>query len=278
MSETASDVLMKAWKGPSGNAWVDLQETLDGMFAPFEERLVAAVAAHGARQVLDVGCGTGSTTIAAARQAGLDGRAVGVDISEPMLALARERAAQAGVDATFICADAQSHAFSPASFDFVISRFGVMFFGNPTQAFANIRRATTDDAGLYCIVWRGPEENPFMTAAERAVRPLLPQLPVREPNAPGQFGFADDARARRLLAEAGWRGVDIQPLDVECIFPQRDLESYTTRLGPVGGLMHELDESTRARVTEKLHSAFTDYVHGSEVRFKAACWEISARA
>jgi SAM-dependent methyltransferase len=263
-----------AWSG--GNAWIDAQEMLDGMFAPFEELLVQAVTAHAAKRVLDIGCGTGSTTIAAAGKVGGAGHAVGIDISDPMLAVARERAARAGVAATFICGDAQTHAMPQASFDFFISRFGVMFFSDPIQAFANLKRAATEDAGLYCIAWRGAEENPFMTTAERAVGSLLPNLPARVPNAPGQFGFADDGRVRGILEDAGWRGIEVSPLDVECKFPRRELERYTTRMGPVGNMLHEVDATTRGQVIEKLHSAFDEFVHGSEVRYNAACWAIGA--
>jgi SAM-dependent methyltransferase len=278
MSANPADVQRKAWNGPGGNAWVEHQELLDGMFAPFEKLLVEAVSRHSAKRVLDIGCGTGSTTIAAVRKIGAAGRAVGVDISEPMLSVARERAARAGVAASFVCADAQTHLFPPASFDFFISRFGVMFFADPIQAFANLKRAATDGAGLHCIAWRGPEENPFMTTAEQAVGPLLPNLPARVANAPGQFGFADDGRVRGILEDAGWRGIEILPLDVECRFPQRELEGYTTRLGPVGNLLPEVDASTRVRIIETLHTAFAAYVHGPEVRFTAACWAFSARA
>jgi SAM-dependent methyltransferase len=276
MSANPADAQKNAWNGPGGNAWVDFQEMLDGMFAPFEKLLVEAVAKHSAKRVLDIGCGTGSTTIAAARKIGAAGRAVGVDISEPMLAVARERATDAGVAASFVWADAQTHEFPQASFDFVISRFGVMFFADPIQAFANLKRAATDDAGLYCIAWRGPEENPFMTAAEHAVGPLLPNLPARVPNAPGQFGFADDGRVRGILEDAGWRGIEVRPLDVECKFPQRELERYTTRMGPVGNMLHEVDATTRGHVIEKLRTAFVEFVHGTEVRYTAACWAISA--
>ena len=91
--------------------------------------------------MLDVGCGTGSTTLAVARQLGANGDSIGIDISEPMIAAARARAEREAAPARFICADAQEHAFEPASFDMIISRFGVMFFDDPVRAFANLRRA-----------------------------------------------------------------------------------------------------------------------------------------
>src|SRR5947209_8238676 len=116
------------WNGTSGNAWVEAQTLLDDLFEPFERRLAGAVSTHSARRVLDIGCGTGSTTLAAARCAGPEGRGVGIDISEPMLAVARARAEREHSTAQFIHADAQTHAFQAAAFDLIISRFGVMFF------------------------------------------------------------------------------------------------------------------------------------------------------
>jgi ubiquinone/menaquinone biosynthesis C-methylase UbiE len=275
---STADEQMKLWNGSAGHAWVDMQELLDGLFKPFEERLADAVASGSRRHVLDVGCGTGSTTLAVARRIGAAGRCVGIDISEPMLAIARTRAEHEAARATFICADAQTHAFEPASFDQIISRFGVMFFGDPVRAFANLRGAGAKDAELRVIAWRSPAENPFMTTAERAAAPLLPQMPPRQSDGPGQFAFADERRVRRILEQSGWMSIDIQPMDVECVLPQKMLGLYVTRLGPVGMILQNADERTRALVTETVLAAFQPFVRGTEVRFTAACWMIVARA
>jgi len=266
------------WNGLAGRAWVESQELLDRMLKPFEDLLVQAVAARPAARVLDVGCGTGSTTLAVARALSSEGRCIGVDISGPMIAAAQSRAGSEGSPAGFIQADAQVHAFDAAGFDLIISRFGVMFFDDPVQAFTNLRRAASDAAGLQLIVWRSPAENPFMTTAERAAAPLLPQLPARQPDAPGQFGFADPQRVRRILEQGGWAGIDIRPVDVACTLPERDLVTYLTRLGPLGRVLPEVDEPTRSRVVETVRAAFDPYVHGDEVRFDAACWIVGAQA
>lgn len=266
------------WNGLGGRAWVEAQELLDRMFQPFEELLVQAVATRPGARVLDVGCGTGSTTLAVASSLGPDGRCIGVDISEPMIAAAQARAERAGARAGFIRADAQAHAFDAAGFDRIISRFGVMFFDDPVPAFANLRRAASDAAGLQLIVWRSPAENPFMTTAERAAAPLLPKLPARQPDAPGQFGFADPRRVRRILDESGWAAIDIRPVDVTCTLPEKELVTYLTRLGPLGRVLPEVDGQTRIRVIETVRAAFDPYVQGDEVRFDAACWIVGAQA
>jgi SAM-dependent methyltransferase len=267
-----------AWNGPAGRAWVDAQEVLDQMFKPFEDLLVEAVAARSAVRVLDVGCGTGSTTLAVARLLGANGRCTGVDISEPMIEAARGRAERESLPASFIQANAETHAFEPESFDMIISRFGVMFFVDSVQAFTNLRRAATRDGELRFLAWRSAAENPFMTTAERAAAPLLPNLPARRPDAPGQFAFADQRRVYSILDESGWVEIKIEPVDVACTLPADGLGRYLERIGPVGRILQDADDQTRTRVIEAVRAAFDPYVDGSEVRFSAACWMVSARA
>ena len=266
------------WNGIAGHAWVEAQGTLDAMLRPFQDLLVEAVAAGPGGRVLDVGCGTGSTTLAIARQLGANGHATGIDISAPMLDHARARAERERSSATFVCADAQKHAFEPASHDMIVSRFGVMFFADPVDAFANLRRAAAPGGLLHVIVWQGPAENPFMTTAERAAAPLLPEIPPRRADGPGQFGLADDGRVRDILARSGWAEPEIEPIELTCTMPEPELLGYVTRLGPLGRILPAVDEHRRAEIVETVRAAFDPYVQGSEVRFTAACWRVGARA
>jgi len=266
------------WNGRSGNTWVDLQELLDRMLKPLEDRLLDAIPAGSADRVLDVGCGTGSTTLAIARRLGASGRSTGIDISEPMTNWARVRAERDGVPATFIRADAQTHAFEPASFDRIVSRLGVMFFGDAVAAFANLRRAAKDHAELRFVAWRSAADNPFMTTAERAAAPLLPSVPPRLADAPGQFAFADPERVRHILERSGWSDIRIEPIEAACALPEKDLLRYATRLGPLGRVLPDADEHTRAQVIETVRAAFEPYAQGDEIRFTNACWMVSARA
>jgi len=154
----------------------------------------------------------------------------------------------------------------------------VMFFADPVAAFANLRRAATADAAMRLLAWRSAAENPFMTTAERAAAPLLPDLPPRRPDAPGQFAFADHRRVHGILADSGWTDIDIHAIDVACTLPERELVPYLARLGPVGQALQDADEQTKARVLDAVRPAFDPYVRGAEVRFTAACWMIAARA
>lgn len=277
VSQKRSDEQQALWNGTAGQAWVEAQDTLDQMLKPFEDLLVEAAAAEPRTRVLDVGCGTGSTTLAIETRLNGETQCVGVDLSQPMLERARMRAEQAGAAATFVCADAERYPFERASFDLFVSRFGVMFFADALQAFQNLRRAARDGAELCFIAWRSAAENPFMTTAERAAAALLPSLPPRDPDAPGQFAFSDSNRVARLLADSGWSEVDVRPLDVQCSFAEKDLLRYVTRMGPLGRVLQQADEPTKERILAVVRPAFEPYVQGATVRFGAACWRISAR-
>jgi SAM-dependent methyltransferase len=266
------------WNGVAGRAWVEMQALLDQVMQPFERLLADAVARRRPARLLDVGCGTGATTIAAARAIGSGGACVGVDVSEPMIELARTRAERERAGATFIRADAQTHAFGPLAFDMIISRFGVMFFEDPLAAFANLRRAAARDAELRVLTWRGPAENPFMLVAEGAAAPLLPDVPARDPNGPGQFAFAEPRRVERVLDDSGWTNVEIRSVDVGCRFPASELVRWFTQLGPLGRVLHQAEASARSRVIESVRSAYDPYVHGDEIRFDAAAWLVVARS
>ena len=265
------------WNDTAGRTWAELQQMLDDMLRPFETPLTGHAVATGARHVLDIGCGAGATTLAIAQALGDGARCVGVDISEPLITAAR--AASAGTRrVAFIKGDAQTYPFEGRSFDTIVSRFGVMFFDDPVSAFRNLRRAARDDATLAFAAWRGAAENDFMTAAERAAAPLLPGLPERSPDAPGQFAFGRPQRVEQILAASGWDDIRISPIDADCSLPAADMMTYATRMGPLGLIFEELDRPLQERITAALRAAFEPYVRGDAVRFTAACWMVTAHA
>ena len=266
------------WNNRGGRAWVEAEEMLDNLFRPQCDTLAEEVGRRPSSRVLDVGCGTGATTVAAAQRLGERGSCTGIDISEPMVTAARARAERERAPARFLLGDAGTHRFEPSSFDLLISRFGVMFFADPVLAFTNLRRAAADGAELRFIVWRDPEENPFMTAAERAAAPLLPDLPPRQPGAPGQFALADPDRVRAILTDSGWTSARLEPVDFSCAMPEPHFDHYLAHLGPVGRALQAEDEPTRTRVLETIRPAFDPYVQAGEARFTAACWMLEARA
>ena len=117
-----------------------------------------------------------------------------------------------------------------------------------------------------------------MTTAERAAASHLPELPARRADAPGQFAFANGQRVRTILEDSGWTDIDVRPIDVACTIAEEDLHLYLTRIGPVARLLQEMDDRVRGQIVEAVRPAFDPYVHGTDVRFNAACWMVGARA
>jgi len=256
-----------------------MQEVLDGMFAPFEMLLIKEALPDAGSRVLDVGCGAGATTIAIAQRLGPTGLCLGVDISAPLISAAKTRASAGRINsAAFVQGDAQTYAFEAGSFDSVLSRFGVMFFDDPEAAFANMRRAARPEGKLTFAAWRSPAENPFMTTAARVAEPLLPMLSIPNPDAPGQFAFADATRVHRILDASGWKDIDVRQIDVPGSIAEKDLPDYITRIGPVGLALRDVDESTRARTVNAVLTALEPYIRDGSAQFTMACWLVNARA
>ncbi|TPK80652.1 class I SAM-dependent methyltransferase [Mesorhizobium sp. B2-4-18] len=267
------------WNDASGKAWVEMQPILDEFLAPFERLVVDAGYPGEGGNVLDIGCGAGATTLAMARRVGNNGRCVGLDISQPLVALATERTqAEEVANASFEVGDAQTYAFESGRFDAVVSRFGIMFFDDPVAAFSNIRQAARRGGKLAFVAWRSPAENDFMTTAGRAAAPFLPTAPAPDPDAPGQFAFADGAKVKRILEASGWSSIDVRQANLPCKIAEGDLMMYATRLGPLAAALREVDQATAEKIITVLPAAFAPFVKDGQARFNAACWLVTALA
>jgi SAM-dependent methyltransferase len=265
------------WNGPAGRAWVDAQEQLDQVLKPFEDLLVEAVRAGSAHHVLDVGCGTGGTTLAVARRLGSDCHCTGVDISAPMIAAAHTRADREGRPASFICADAQTHAFAPASFDTIISRFGVMFFDDPVAAFTNLARAAKPGGRLCFVCWQAKECNPWYTFPSEALAPHIELSPA--PSGPGPFTLAEADRVRQLLDEAGWAETTVDPFEPSMLEGAGGNVDRVIRhmvRGPVAAALRNATPAARAAGLDALRAAISSRTIDGEVRFPTAAWMVEA--
>ena len=198
------------WNGPGGQRWTDRQQSQDIMLAPVSDILIERAKAEGGERIVDVGCGCGATSFALAQRVGPAGHVLGIDISAPMLAQAR-KVQPAGLPVDFVLADATVYPFEPASFDLLFSRFGVMFFADPALSFANMRRAMRPSGRVSFACWREPRENPWMMTPLQAVYQHVPKMPPVGPEDPGPFAFASEARVRRILSEAGFSGIQMEP-------------------------------------------------------------------
>lgn len=262
--------------------WVDEQARYDGTLEPFVEIILDGAALGRTDGVLDVGCGCGATTLAAARAA-TDGRAHGVDLSVAMLERARADARRADIgNATFEQADAQVHPFERAAFDAVISRFGIMFFADPVAAFSNLRRATTPGGRLAFVCWQSMLANDWQLVPSAALARHVPPPEAAPPGAPGMYAFADADRPREVLEAAGWQHVDVQSRQTSLLVGGRgtvdDAVGFVRR-GTVGRTMlADADPDTERRALDSLRDALAQHADRDGVRLGAAVWLVTATA
>lgn len=274
---TANEDQIKFWNEKAGQNWTILQAWMDVNMAAIGDAILAFAQATPDMNVLDIGCGTGATSLAIA---GIGAKVTGVDISKPMLGLARERASKAGLPITFIEADASIHPFTP-EFDLIFSRFGVMFFEAPTIAFANMRKALKSGGRMAFVCWRTPPENPWASAPLLAAKPLLPEQQPPDPLAPGPFAFADPNRVEDILSQSGFSEIRIEKFDTVMTMGD-DLDFVASRMlqiGPLSRAAGEVDDATRARIAEVVQEALANFVRpDGEIAPPAACWLVAAKA
>lgn len=268
------------WNGPAGAEWVRKQALLDDMLAPMTPATVEALGDIAGRSVLDVGCGSGATTMMLAAAAGLQGVALGADISEPLIAYAKQRAREENSTARFVIADAGADFLPDTPYDALFSRFGVMFFEDPVRALSHLRAMTEPGGAFAFVCWRGIEENGWNAIPIDAVMPLLPNKPPPpDPDAPGPAAFANKERTHGLLTDAGWRAITIEPWDGEIVVGPTVAEAadFAANIGVArltAGLNIDRAEIVR-RIAEKMAPlASAD----GAVRAQAACWIVTARA
>ncbi|WP_315775073.1 MULTISPECIES: class I SAM-dependent methyltransferase [unclassified Bradyrhizobium] len=269
------------WNGPGGQRWSDRQEAQDILLAPVSQILIDRIAAKPGDRVLDIGCGCGGLSIALAGQVAPGGHVLGVDISAPMLERARA-VAPAGLPAEFVLADATVHPFAPASFDLLVSRFGVMFFADPVASFANIRRALKPGGRVVFACWREPKANPWMIAPLQAVYRHVPKLPEMAPDDPGPFAFASEARVTRILGEAGFSDVALEAhalsLDVAIGKGLDAAVQSAFEIGPASRALEGHPQETRDAARQSVRELLTQYGRGDSVTLAGSIWLVTARA
>ena len=237
-------------------------------------RAAARVQPHD--RVLDVGCGAGQTTRAAARAA-VRGSALGVDLSAPMLERARRLSDEAGLrNVSYVQADAQTHPFPAAHFDLCISRFGTMFFSDPVAAFTNIGRALRPGARLAMVVWQDHDRNEWATAVRAAL--TGGRRAAAPPTGPGPFSLADPAVTRATLDDAGFDEMDVTDVR-EPVFYGPDTDTAydaVLRLRHVKDLLADLDSTTAGHARERLRATVAAHDTGRGVFFDARAWLVAA--
>jgi ubiquinone/menaquinone biosynthesis C-methylase UbiE len=270
---TANEAQIEYWNGAVGERWARLQETIDASLSAITEALMPFANPRPRERVLDVGCGAGTTTYMLAKAVGPEGNVTGVDISEPMLEVARAR----GIGVNFRKADASTHLFHPTH-DLVFSRFGVMFFEDPVAAFANIRKALKPRGRLAFVCWRDVTKNLWASAPFAAVRDLLPPQEPADPLAPGPFAFADPERLGTILAKAGYQNIRIEQLDTVMVMGATPAEAAVQALniGPLARAATGLDEAVRDKIRGVVESKMATFATERGIALPAACWLVGA--
>lgn len=274
------------WNGEVGTRWARNQAVLDAVFAPLTEALFERAGLNPGAAVLDIGCGSGATTLEAARRIGAAGQVTGADISAPLLAVARGRVgneAPGAAPITFVEADVEQANLG--SFDAALSRFGVMFFPDSRRAFANIRRMLRPGGRLTFLCWRALPENLWVQVPREAVLPLLPEAPPPPaPDTPGPFRFADADALGALLRSVGFGAVTCEALDRDVVLGRGETDAEAAKtaahvalnLGPSSHLVREAEPDLRARAEAAVTEALRRHASGGAVRLRAACWLVQA--
>jgi ubiquinone/menaquinone biosynthesis C-methylase UbiE len=269
------------WNGPGGQHWVDRQQSQDIVFAPISELLIGRAHATAGERVVDVGCGCGDISVLLAQKVGPTGHVLGIDVSAPMLERARQIAPGA-LPVSFVLADATVYPFETSSFDLLASRFGVMFFADPVLSFANLRRALRPSGRLVFACWNEPRENPFFMAPLQAAYKHVPKLPQLSPEDPGPFSFASEQRVRRILSEAGFREIMMEPCTVSLdLAVGRGLEAAvqsTLEIGPSARALAEQPVAVVAAATQSIREALAPFARGERILLPASVWIVTAQA
>jgi SAM-dependent methyltransferase len=276
----ANEAQAEHWNSAAASYWVTHQLRYDAMLAPFGDRLLAAARIAAPDGVLDVGCGCGATTLEAGRRA-VTGAATGLDLSTPMLEVARGRAARERLgNVSFVAGDAQTYPLPAGSFDVAISRFGVMFFDDPGAAFLNLAGALAPGGRLAFVCWQDLLSNPFISVPGLALAEHAALPDPGPPGAPGMFALADPGRIRSLLAGAGLTEVVIEPVTQEILLggggTLADAVEFVRHGGMARAALAGVDKVTRDRGLAAVSDALEPYVTAGGVRIGTASWLVTA--
>ncbi|MFN7951482.1 MAG: methyltransferase domain-containing protein [bacterium] len=268
------------WNEEAGPRWVEHREELDRQLAPFSERLVERLAPASGERIVDVGCGCGTTSLELAGRVGPRGEVLGVDISQPMLAIAAARGAGIA-HLRFEHADAQTYPYAAGRFDAMCSRFGVMFFVEPAAAFRNLAHALRPGGRFVFLAWQGREVNPWFARLMAAVASVIEIPKPPAPDAPGPFSLGAGDRVESLLVQAGFAPPRIEDLRMPFRFGGgSDVDAvvdFMTAAGPMAKLVSDAPAEQAAAARAAMREALVPFASPEGVVAPSACWLVEAR-
>ena len=275
---------VQAWNGPMGEQWAASEARTERGLAPVLAALMDWAAPARGMRIVDVGCGAGGTTLALATAVAPEGHVTGLDVSAVILEAARARLAGTP-NVTLTLADALTWRLEGPPADLLFSRFGVMFFGDPVAAFANLRRSLTPGGRFAFASWATLAENPWMDipyqAALATLPPPAPPPPVADPSEPGQFAFGNPARVLRLLHDAGYPTARVRGFDFTMRFPGDDIPRTAAGLANMaqtGRLLRDQPEEVRARAAAAIADAIAPHLQAGWITLPARVLLFDARA
>lgn len=270
------------WNDVGGPHWVRQQHQFDMMLAGFGSAALDTLDPQPGERIIDIGCGTGTTSLAIAEAVGPSGAVLGCDIAQTMIDAARS--CGAGVaQLSFEVRDAQTDdlAAGGPAFDAMFSRYGVMFFADPVAAFTNIGASVRSGGRLTFVCWQPEDQNPWLSVPAAIMQSFTPNPVLPLPNTPGPFAFRDPDRIREILTGGGWNDIGIDPCIKTTVMGGGDgIDAALSQvMGTAAGsiMRQQVDDETFDLATQAVRAVLVErFVDGSVV-FEGSAWVVTAR-
>ena len=268
------------WSGKGGDYWVVKQNEMDIMLNPLGEKALAKLNLKADSNVLDVGCGCGATTLEIAKKVS-NGIVTGLDISVPMLDQAKSQSSIQGIsNVDFRVFDVQVDQLDNEEYDNVYSRFGVMFFENPYEAFKNIYASLKNGGKLSFVCWQNPALNPWQSLSLQVIKEYL-DMPSPPPRSPGPFAFQEKDYVQDILEHSGFSKIDFDDNQEEItMFSGKTLqdasEDYLAINPVVTEMLKDSPDNLKIEIVESLKEAFAEFYMGNGLLFPSATWIVTA--
>ena len=267
------------WNEKKGKIWVSLESNIDKMLGPLGHNAIKILNPKSGEKILDIGCGTGSTSQSLSKLVGENGLITGIDISEPILSFAKNRLENRNIkNIDFIQEDAQTFNLSNFNYDAIFSRFGIMFFEDPFFAFKNIKKSLNSKGRITFICWSNREENDWITLSSKVASQFLELPPKNNPREPGPFAFEEYSYIKEILTKSGWKNINIKN-HKENIIVGKNLDhaaAFLSKMGPMSVPFENSNEKTKAKVIEALKECYSKYLIPKGVEFHFSTWIVSA--
>ena len=268
------------WSGSGGDVWVNKQSEMDIMLNPLGTKAISKLDLSKATKIIDIGCGCGATTLEIAKQLG-EGEIIGVDISKPMLARAAKNASDQSLsNANFQVLDVQVDDM-PSDFDIAFSRFGVMFFEDPYQAFSNIYKSLKENGQLSFVCWQNPPLNPWQSLSLQVIKEYL-DLPSPPPKSPGPFAFEDKNYISDILNQSNFKDIEIEDNQEDIVmFSGKSIEEACEDYLTINPVVTEMLKNSKKELKDEILQAlilkFSEFHNGDGLLFPSATWIVTAR-